>query len=127
MAQKIQLEIEGATWTVELNDSNSAATLMEKLPLEISMSRWGEEYYGDAGLDVGEEAGARTEMEIGELAVWPDGKAVCIFFGPTPASRGNEPRSISNVNPIGRITGDPSTLKDCGSTIQARFTRPGGA
>lgn len=125
MPQRIQLEIEGSTWTVELNDSASAKALLEMLPLEVSMSRWGDEYYGDAGLKVNEEPDARTEMQIGELAVWPDGNAVCIFFGPTPASHGDEPRAISNVNPIGRIVGDPSSLRDCGGVIQAKFTPPG--
>jgi hypothetical protein len=127
MSQRIQLEIEGSTWTVELNDSASARALLEKLPLDVSMSRWGDEYYGDAGLKVSEEPDARTEMQVGELAVWPDGNAVCIFFGPTPASHGDEPRAISNVNPIGQIVGDPSALRNCGGVIQAKFSRPGEA
>jgi len=48
------------------------------------------------------EPGARTEMEIGELAVWPDGNAFCIFFGPTPVSRAPNPRLLEG-HPIGRV------------------------
>jgi hypothetical protein len=123
MPHKIQLEVEGSKWTVKLNDSASARALLDSLPLEISMSRWGDEYYGDAGLEVAEEPAARTEMQVGELAVWPDGKAVCIFFGPTPASRADEPRAISNVNPIGHLLEDPSPFREYGGTIQAGFSR----
>ncbi len=31
------------------------------------------------------------------------GSALCIFFGPTPASRGCEPRAASPVRLVGRI------------------------
>jgi len=51
-------------------------------------------------------------MEAGELAYWPPGQAFCIFFGPTPASKGNEIRAASAVNIVGRITGDLSGLVD---------------
>ncbi|NTW34709.1 MAG: hypothetical protein HGB17_00995, partial [Syntrophobacteraceae bacterium] len=37
---------------------------------------------------------------------WPTGKAFCIFFGPTPASRGNEIRPASAVNLVGKVLGD---------------------
>jgi hypothetical protein len=123
MSSEILITIGELQLTAELNDSPSAQQLLAKLPLEITMTRWGDEYYGDAGLQVDEEPDARTRMEVGELAVWPSGAAVCIFFGPTPASQADEPRAISNVNPIGRILSDPSGLKELGSSVQVRFER----
>ena len=51
-------------------------------------------------------------MEEGELAYWPPGQAFCIFFGPTPASGGDEIRAASAVNIVGKIIGDLSGLQD---------------
>jgi hypothetical protein len=44
------------------------------------------------------------------LGYWPIGSAFCIFFGVTPASKGNEIRAVSAVNIIGKITDDISAL-----------------
>ncbi|MFW6181188.1 MAG: cyclophilin-like fold protein [Spirochaetota bacterium] len=106
----IQLKIGDLTMRAELYDTPAAERLREILPQVLSMTRWGEEYYGNCGISMGEEPGAREEMEIGEIALWPGGSALCIFFGPTPASRGSEPRAISPVNPVGRIQGDPEQI-----------------
>ncbi len=65
------------------------------------------EYYGNCGIDAELSQDARDVMEAGELAVWPAGNALCIFFGPTPVSKGNEPRAISPVNPVGKLIGNP--------------------
>ena len=106
--------------TAELNDSPSAQALLGKLPLKFRMSRWGDEYYGDCGLDVEEEPQARTLMKAGELAIWPPGSALCIFFGPTPASTDDEPIAASKVNPIGRVTSQLELLKKLGPSIKVR-------
>ena len=105
-----------------LNDSDTARALAGKLPLTVRMSRWGEEYYGaiDPGLGEPQAADARDLMEVGELAYWPVGDALCVFFGPTPASEGDEPRAASPVNPLGRLEGDVAALSALPSTIEAR-------
>jgi hypothetical protein len=88
------------------------------------MSRWGDEYYGDCGVSVEEGPEARELMEVGEVAIWPPGSALCIFFGPTPASTGEEPRAASKVNPIGRISSGVEVLKKLGPSIQVRVESP---
>ena len=116
----IKITVDGHELTGELNDSEAAQALVERLPLRISISRWGNEYYGSVGtgLDVSMAPDARTEMQIGELAYWLPGSALCIFFGPTPASIGDEPRAASEVNPVGRLTGDVSILKKLGQSVK---------
>ncbi len=106
----------------ELNESDTAQAVIRRLPLEFSMSRWGEEYYGNIGKSLGidEAPDAREEMEIGELAYWVPGNALCVFFGPTPASSGSEPRAASPVNPIGKVTGDVQLLSQEGGSIKMR-------
>ena len=80
------------TFSVELYDTQAAKSLRKQLPQTIRMHSWGNEYYG-------------------EVALWPAGNALCIFFGPTPASVGDEPRMASDGVPLGKITGDISALK----------------
>jgi hypothetical protein len=107
--------------SAELNDSPSAEKLRLLLPIEFSMSRWGDEYYGDCGIEVELSRDAREIMEVGELAIWPIGNALCIFFGPTPVSKGNEPRAVSPVNPVGKLIGNPEVLEKLGNSIHVRI------
>ena len=48
----------------------------------------------------------------GDLGYWPPGKAFCIFFGPTPISRGDEIRPASAVTVLGRVLSDLRPLRD---------------
>jgi hypothetical protein len=57
------------------------------------------------------EENTKTVVEVGDVAYWPPGESMCIFFGPTPASLASEPRAYSPVNVFGKITGDPSVFK----------------
>src|SRR4030043_343883 len=121
MPAPVIIKIEELKLSAELNDSPSAEKIKLLLPLEFSMSRWGDEYYGNCGVDAELSQDARDVMEVGELAVWPAGNALCIFFGPTPVSKGNEPRAISPVNPVGKLIGNSAVLKNLGSSIHARI------
>jgi uncharacterized protein len=123
MAPKIMIDLQGVTLQAVLNDLPEAIELFNMLPAEIEMSRWGEEFYGDCGLKQKLSGNARVEMEAGELAVWPEGSALCIFFGRTPASIDDKPRAASPVNPIGKIIGDLSELKDLGFHIKAKLSK----
>jgi hypothetical protein len=121
MTTFVKIKIGTLELFAELNDSVTATKLLSLLPLEFSLSRWGDEYYGDCGIKTALSQDSRDIMEIGELAVWPAGNALCIFFGPTPASRGNEPRAVSPVNPVGRLLDSPEALKKLGSSIHVRI------
>ena len=54
-------------------------------------------------------------VELGDLGYWPPGRAFCIFFGRTPASRGEEIRPASAVTVIGRVEGDATVFKQVAS------------
>ena len=54
---------------------------------------------------------ATTKVKVGDIGYWPPGKALAIFFGPTPMSTGPDPVPASEVNLVGRILDDPSLLK----------------
>ena len=108
-------EIRIATNKIEmlgtLNDSPTADRIWDALPIESTVNTWGQEIYFSIPVqdDLGPEA--RDHMEVGELAYWPTGSALCIFFGRTPASKGDEPRAASPVNPIGRVEGDVKVFR----------------
>ncbi len=94
----------------ELNDSKSASAIWEALPMAGHANTWGDEIYFGIPVALDEENG-REVMAVGELGYWPPGHAFCIFFGPTPASRGQEIRAASPVNPIGKVTGDATAFR----------------
>jgi hypothetical protein len=107
MVKKIRIVIGDTKAEAELNDSKTAQLIWEALPMEAKANLWGEEIYFAIPVKIGQEKGASEVVSVGELGYWPPGHAFCIFFGPTPASRGDEIRAASAVNIIGKVSGDP--------------------
>jgi hypothetical protein len=91
--------------TAALHDTRTADAIWEALPLAGRANRWGDEIYFSIGLTLPGEAG-REVVRVGDLGYWPPGQAFCLFFGPTPASEGDEPRAASPVNVFGMVEGD---------------------
>jgi hypothetical protein len=110
VATSIQLMCGGQVYRGALDDSETAGAIAAALPIEGRVQRWGREIYFPVEVAVETAADAREVLAIGELAYWPAGPALCVFFGPTPASDRGEPRAASLVNPIGRIDADPDAL-----------------
>lgn len=97
----------------ELNDSQTAKRIHEKLPIKGAVQRWGEEIYFEIPLHVELEEGfAKEVVEMGDLGFWPSGDCFCIFFGKTPASRGEEIRPASKVNVFGKVIGEATVLTE---------------
>lgn len=106
VTKTIKIRIGTATALGELNNSPTAALIWEELPFEGEVRRWGEEVYFPIPVKAGLERDAREIVEVGDIAYWPPGEAMCIFFGPTPASQRGEIRAASRVNIVGRVKGD---------------------
>ena len=94
----------------------------DALPLSVPGDTWGDEIYFGIPVKAKAENPAET-VEMGDLAYWPPGSAFCIFFGPTPASRGAEIRPASPVNVFGRVTGDPTVFKKVRAGTPIRIER----
>ena len=110
MARAIRITVGQISAAAELNDSATASAIWDALPIEAKAETWGDEIY--FGIPVRAEAErAKEVVALGDLGYWPPGHAFCIFFGPTPASRGDEIRPASAVNVIGRVTGDATVFK----------------
>jgi len=119
MRKKIRILVNDLRVEAELNESKSAQSIWEALPLQARANLWGEEIYFSIPVKAGLEPGAREVVSSGELGYWPTGHAFCIFFGPTPASRGDEIRAASAVNVIGQVLSDPKIFRKAkdGATI----------
>jgi uncharacterized protein len=76
---------------IELDDALSPKTfkaIVEHLPFEISINKWGEEIYTDrTTIAAEEEDNAKTEVNELDVAYWPEGNALCLFYGATPISK----------------------------------------
>jgi len=110
MGKKIRILVSDLKVEAELNESKTAQLIWEALPIEAKGNLWGEEIYFAIPVKTRLETGAREVVSAGELGYWPTGHAFCIFFGPTPASRGDEIRAASAVNVIGKVLGDPKVF-----------------
>jgi hypothetical protein len=122
MDRAIRITAGSVSAEARLNGSKTAQAIWDALPIEAKGSTWGNEIYFDIGLTAAPEA-AREVVELGDLAYWPPGHAFCIFFGPTPASRGDECRAASPVNVVGKIQGDPGVFKKVRSGTRVTIER----
>ena len=108
--RRIKITAGGVIVTAVLNDSATADLVWGALPVEAQASTWGDEIYFRTEV-VADEDGAREVVDMGDVGYWPPGQALCLFFGPTPMSRGDEIRPASPVNVLGKIEGDAVALK----------------
>ena len=111
MSQKrIRITATPIVMEAELNGSQTAQQIWDVLPIEAAGNIWGDEIYFSIPVEA-ETDNAQEVVELGDLAYWPPGTAFCIFFGPTPMSRGAEIRPASPVNVVGKLSGEPKAFK----------------
>ena len=105
-----------------LNETSTAQKVFAALPIKGSGKTWGEEIYFTSEVEAALE-NPREVLQAGEIAYWPPIKALCIFFGPTPASRGEEIRAAGPVNVIGKIEGSLNILRNLKEPLEITITR----
>ncbi|MBA7624495.1 hypothetical protein ES703_31904 [subsurface metagenome] len=109
MGKRIRIRANTIEVTAELNNTKTAEAIWEALPVRSQVSLWGEEIYFSIPIHLELENGQEL-VDIGDLGYWPPGSAFCIFFGPTPTSRGEEIRPASPVSVFGKVVGDAKVL-----------------
>ncbi|MFC2021229.1 cyclophilin-like fold protein [Chloroflexota bacterium] len=124
MDRTIVIKVSGIVLEAILNDSNTADTIWDGLPIKAHANTWGDEIYFAIPVDLELEQG-QDIVNMGDLGFWPVGKAFCIFFGPTPMSSGNEIRPASAVNVFGKILGDATELRRISSGIEVFVDKKG--
>ncbi len=105
-----------------LDGSRTARAIWDALPIEAAAQTWGDEVYFPVPVELPEDE-AQPVVGLGDLGYWPPGRAFCIFFGPTPASRGTECRPASPVNVFGRVEGDAKVFRAVRAGERVRLER----
>lgn len=109
--KKIRIIVDESSAVAELSGSKTSEAIWDALPIENTVNTWGEEIYFEIPVKSALDENAKEVVEKGDLGYWPSGRAFCIFFGPTPASKGDEIRPASAVNIVGKVSGDVEMFK----------------
>jgi hypothetical protein len=88
--------------------------LAKAIPFEGRVARWKEEIYFETPVRLGSEK-AKSKVEVGSMAYWPMGAALCIFYGPT------EP--YSPVNVVGKVTSNLELFRGIKSGTKIRVVK----
>lgn len=122
---KVSFKTDSAEFEVEFNDSLTAREIVQKLPVESTISTWGQEIYFDIGFKASAQK-ATMEVSSGDVAYWPQGKCLCVFFGPTPDSTSQNPVPASPVVIVGKTKASEGNLKNIqlGEKISVSLSEP---
>jgi hypothetical protein len=85
--------------------------IVRKLPIEGRVAVWKEEIYFETPIKMGEEK-AKATVEVGTIAFWPMGSAICIFHG--------DSQPYSPVSILGKITANLELFKRVKSGTKIR-------
>jgi len=99
--------------TLELNDAYSPKTVsdfLKNLPFTVDLNVWGDELYTSKSPISQPEENAQSSVELNDVAYWPTGKAICLFYGSTPIGNSGEIIPASPVNIIGKIISPDKTI-----------------
>lgn len=123
--KRIKITAGNITLEATLADTACVEVIWNILPLSTKINTWGDEIYFSIPIHHELDVTAREVVEVGDLGYWPEGPAFCIFYGPTPISTDKEIRPASAVNIIGKVIGDPISLRTVppGSTITIEQSR----
>jgi len=128
MKKKILASISGLeNIIIELDCTNSPKTckdILDSLPFSVNAHLWGEEIYTDESPISQAEENAKALVDLNDVAYWPSGKAMCLFFGPTPIGKKDEIKPYSPVNVVGKITNtNKSIIKNFNDGTKISFRK----
>lgn len=111
---KINIESGSLSREAELYEDTAPQTVkavLSNLPIEGNVNTWGDEIYFEADIGIEVQENSHEVVELGDVAYWIDGKALCIFFGKTPMSTDDQIVPAGPVNVMGKVTGDAKDFK----------------
>ncbi len=123
MSVPIKIKVGDLVLDALLFDTPTGRAVSEMLPIESSFNVWGDEFYFEIDLSMELDETATTDVNVGDIGYWPPGRAIAIFFGPTPMSTTDKPVPASEVNIIGRIPSGAEKLKEYKGAEKITLTR----
>lgn len=121
MPVNIKIVTKEVSLDAELFDTECAKSIAGILPLDVIPNEWGDEFYFEIPVHHELDNTATTDVHVGDIGYWPPGKALALFFGPTPMSTGPDPVPASDVNMVGKILGNATMLKNAKGTGKLRI------
>ncbi len=107
MKHTVQVKISNSSLIIlELDDGYSPKTVndfIEKLPFTVDLNVWGDEIYTSKSPITQPEENSKSLVQLNDVAYWPTGKAICLFYGSTPIGKPGEITPASPVNVLGKI------------------------
>ena len=125
MPTQVRITVGSVRLRAELFDTACAKVIVERLPIKARPNEWGDEYYFEIPVAASLDETASTKVKVGDIGYWPPGRAMAIFFGPTPMSAGSDPVPASAVNLVGKVTDDATLLKKAKLAAAIRIERAG--
>ncbi len=126
MKHTVQVKIPNLSLIIlELDDTNSPKTVndfIEKLPFTVDLNVWGDEIYTSESPITQPEENAKSLVQLNDVAYWPTGKAICLFYGSTPIGNPGEITPASPVNVLGKIISPDKSLLNNADGKSAAFS-----
>jgi len=126
MKHTVQVKIPNLSLIIlELDDANSPKTVndfIEKLPFTVDLNVWGDEIYTSESPITQPEENAKSLVQLNDVAYWPTGKAICLFYGSTPIGNPGEITPASPVNVLGKIISPDKSLLNNADGKSATFS-----
>ncbi len=126
MKYAVQVKIPNLSLVIlELDDANSPKTVnefIEKLPFTVDLNVWGDEIYTSKSPITQSEENAKSPVQLNDVAYWPTGKAICLFYGSTPIGKPGEITPASPVNILGKIVSPDKSVLNNANGKSATFS-----
>src|ERR1700722_14963196 len=122
---RVCFDFGGLALDAELLNTPTASAIAAALPITGAARIWGEEVYFEIPVEAVRERGARAVVEPGEIAYWPEGRAIAIGFGRTPISKAGETRLASPCNIWAKALGDVKSLAKVKVGTKIRLSEAG--